>query len=161
VIDVKWNCRFPNQPKEKIMIKVENTVVINKPLAEVYAFVTNGDNSTKWQGGVESVVNDGPPNVVGTQFTETRRFLGQEMKTILEITEAAENAKWSAKVLKGPVPYQVTVTFEESDSGTSVTFRIEGEPTGFFKMAEGMVASQLEKSLAEDGQKLKQLLESG
>jgi uncharacterized membrane protein len=147
--------------RRRNMIQVENTVVINKPLAEVFAYVTNGENSTKWQGGVESVVNDGPSNAVGTQFTETRKFLGQEMKTIMEITEVAENAKWSAKVVKGPVPYQVIVTFEESGGGTKVTMRIEGEPTGFFKMAEGMVASQLEKSMAEDGQKLKQILEGG
>jgi len=40
-----------------------------------------------------------------------------------------------------------------------MTTKVEGEPTGFFKIAEGMVASQLEKSLAEDGQRLKKLLE--
>jgi uncharacterized membrane protein len=143
------------------MIQVENSVVINKPLAEVYAYVTNGENSTKWQGGVEAVENEGPPNMVGSRYTEVRKFLGQEMKTLLEITEVAQNAKWAAKVVKGPVPYNVTVTFEESDGGTKVTTRVEGEPTGFFKMAEGMVASQLEKSLAEDSQRLKKILEGG
>ncbi len=143
------------------MIQVENSVVINKPVAEVYAFVTNGENSAKWQGGVESVVSEGPSNKVGSQFTETRKFLGQEMKTIMEITEVVENEKWSAKVVKGPVPYQVTVKFEAEGGGTKMTIRIEGEPTGFFKMAEGMVSSQLEKSLAEDSQRVKALLEGG
>jgi uncharacterized membrane protein len=143
------------------VIKIENSVVVNKPLAEVYSFVTNGENSIKWQGGLESVVNEGPPNMVGSKFTETRKFLGQEMKTTMEITEAAENAKWSAKVVKGPVPYQVTVAFEETGGGTKVTTRVEGEPRGFFKMAEGMVSSQLEKSLAEDNQRLKKILEGG
>jgi hypothetical protein len=37
---------------------------------------------------------------------------------------------------------------------------VDGEPKGFFKLAEGMVAGQLEKSLAEDGQKLKEILEA-
>lgn len=143
------------------MIQVENSVVINKPRAEVYAYVTSGENSTKWQGGVEAVENEGDPNTVGSRFTEVRKFLGQEMKTQLEITEVVQNVKWVAKVIKGPVPYQVTVTFEESGGGTKVTTRVEGEPTGFFKMAEGMVASQLEKSLAEDSQRLKKILEGG
>jgi hypothetical protein len=35
-----------------------------------------------------------------------------------------------------------------------------GEPKGFFKLAESMAASQLEKSLTEDGQKLKEILEN-
>ncbi|NOH03006.1 MAG: hypothetical protein HND47_14140 [Chloroflexi bacterium] len=143
------------------MIQVENSIVINKPLAEVYTYVTSGEHTTEWQGGVEAVENEGPPNMVGSRYTEVRKFLGQEMRTLLEITEVAQNAKWAAKVVKGPVPYQVTVAFEDSGGGTKMTTRVEGEPTGFFKMAEGMVASQLEKSLAEDSQRLKKILEGG
>lgn len=143
------------------MIKVESSVVINKPVADVYAYVTNGENTTKWQGGVESVINEGAPNTVGSKYTEVRKFLGQEMKTTLEIAEVAPNAKWVSKVVKGPVPYTVTVTFEESGGGTKMTTRVEGEPTGFFKIAEGMVAGQLEKSLGEDGERLKKILEGG
>jgi uncharacterized protein YndB with AHSA1/START domain len=141
------------------MIKVESSVVINKPLAEVYAYVSGGEHSTEWQGGVISVVNEGPPNTVGSRFVETRKFMGQDMKTTLEIVAVEPNAKWASKVVKGPVPYEVTVTFEASGAGTKMTTKVEGEPTGFFKIAEGMVAGQLEKSLAEDGQRLKKLLE--
>jgi uncharacterized protein YndB with AHSA1/START domain len=141
------------------MIKVENSVVINKPLAEVFAFVTNSDNSTKWQGGVEAVIAEGPPNVVGSKHTEVLKFMGQGMKSTMEITAFESNVKWAAKVVKGPVPYEVTVTYEAAGSATKMTMIVEGEPTGFFKIAEGMVASQLEKSLAEDGQRLKKLLE--
>jgi uncharacterized protein YndB with AHSA1/START domain len=143
------------------MIKVESSVVINKPRAEVYAFVTNGENTPKWQGGVEAVSDEGPPNTVGTQYTEVRKFMGQEMKTTLEIVEVVPNVKWSSKVVKGPVPYTVTVTFEESGGGTKMTVTTEGEPTGFFKIAEGMVAGQLEKNLAESNEALKKLLEGG
>jgi uncharacterized protein YndB with AHSA1/START domain len=143
------------------MIRVEKSVVINKPVAEVFAFVTNGDNTTQWQGGVEAVIPDGPPNVVGSQYTEVRKFIGQEMKSILEITAFEPNSKWAARVVKGPVPYEVTVTFEPSRDGTKMITRVEGEPKGFFKMAEGMLAGQLEKSLEEDGKRLKRILEGG
>ena len=142
------------------MIKVESSVVINKPLAEVFAFATNNDNSTKWQGGVEEVIAEGPPNVVGSKYTEVRKFMGQEMKSTMELTAFEPNVKWASKVVKGPVPYEVTVTYEAAGSATKMTTKVVGEPTGFFKIAEGMVASQLEKSLAEDGQRLKKLLES-
>ena len=143
------------------MIQVESSVVINKPAAEVYAFVTSGEHSTEWQGGVESQENEGSPNTVGSRYTETRKFLGQEMKTTLEIIVVEPNTKWVSKVIKGPVPYQVTITFEASGEGTKMTTHVDGEPTGFFKIAEGMVSSQLEKSLAEDGQRLKKILEGG
>ena len=141
------------------MIKVEKSVTINKPVAEVFAFVTTNANITKWQGGVEAVQEEGPANTVGSRYTEVRKFMGQEMKTTLEITAFEPNVKWSAKVVKGPVPYEVTITFEASGGGTKMTTHVEGEPSGFFKIAEGMVVGQLEKSLEEDGQRLKKILE--
>ena len=141
------------------MIKVEKSVTINKPVAEVFAFVTSNANSTKWQDGVEAVHEQGPANVVGSRYTEVRKFMGQEMKTTLEVTAFEANAKWAAKVTKGPVPYELTVTFEASGGGTKMTTHVDGEPSGFFKLAEGMVAGQLEKGLEEDGQRLKKILE--
>jgi uncharacterized protein YndB with AHSA1/START domain len=142
------------------MITVEKSVIINRPVAEVFSFVTNEENTTKWQAGVESTQDEGPSNQVGSRYTEVRKFMGREMKTTLELTAFEPNAKWGAKVVKGPVPYEVVSLFETAGGGTKVTTRVEGEPTGFFKVAEGMVSSQLEKSLEEDFQRLKALLES-
>jgi hypothetical protein len=141
------------------MIKVEKSVFINKPPEVVFAFVTAEGNYTKFQAGVTEVIEGGPRNTVGSQFTEVRKFMGQEMRTTLEITEFVPNAKWAAKVVKGPVPYEVTVTYEATNGGTQYTTHVEGEPKGFFKLAEGMVAGQLEKSLGEDAQKLKEIVE--
>ena len=141
------------------MIQVEKAVLINRPVAEVFNFVSNGDNTTKWQGGVEAVIPEGPPNVVGSRYTEVRKFMGQEMKSTMEITAFEQNARWAARVIKGPVPYEVIATFEDSGGGTKMTTRVEGEPKGFFKIAEGMLKGQLEKSLEEDGQRLKGILE--
>jgi uncharacterized protein YndB with AHSA1/START domain len=142
------------------MITVEKSVIINRPVAEVFSFVTNEENTTKWQAGVESTQDEGPSNQVGSRYTEVRKFMGREMKTTLELTAFEPNAKWGAKVVKGPVPYEVVSLFEAAGDGTKVTTRVEGEPTGFFKVAEGMVSGQLEKSLEEDYQRLKALLES-
>jgi uncharacterized protein YndB with AHSA1/START domain len=141
------------------MIKVEKSVTINKPVEEVFAFVVNHENTTKWQGGVEAIIPEGPANAVGSKYTEVRKFMGQEMKSNLEITAFVENAKWAAKVLKGPVPYEVTATFESTGGGTKMTTHVEGEPKGFFKVAEGMLTGQLGKSLEEDGDRLKKILE--
>jgi uncharacterized protein YndB with AHSA1/START domain len=142
------------------MIKVEKSVVINKPVEEVFGFVTAEGTYTRWQAGVEQVIEEGPRNIVGSQFTEVRRFMGQEMRTTLELTEFVPNARWAAKVVKGPVPYEVVMTYKAVNGGTKVTTSVDGEPKGFFKLAEGMVASQLEKSIAEDEQRLKEILEA-
>ena len=142
------------------MIKIEKSIVINKPVGEVFAFVNNNENSTKWQSGVVSVaMEEGPDNVVGSRYVEVRKFMGQEMKTTMEITAFTQNMKWAAKVVKGPVPYEVTMTYQAVPDGTKITTHVEGEPTGFFKMAEGMGAGTLGKSLEEDQNHLKAILE--
>jgi uncharacterized membrane protein len=143
------------------MLKVEKSIIIKKPVKEVFAYVNDNENSTKWQGGVEAVKQEeGAENQVGSKYSEVRKFLGQEMKTTMEITTFKENEKWAARVIKGPVPYVVSMTYESVPEGTKITTVVEGEPKGFFKLAEGMVQSTLEKGLEEDFQRLKSLLES-
>lgn len=141
------------------MIKVESSITINAPVETVFAYVNDPENSTKWQGGVDSVEYQGE-QVVGSQYTEIRKFMGREMRTSLEITQLVPNQLYAAKTLSGPVPYTVTVVFEPAGSGTKMTTTVEGEPSGFFKLAEGAVKKQLESSLKEDGETLKALLEN-
>lgn len=141
------------------MIKVENVVTINKPVAEVFAYVNNPENSTKWQGGVEAVEYDDIDQKVGDQYTEVRKFMGREMKTKMEITALETNKKYAAKALSGPVLFDVTVLFEPEGGGTKMTTTVEGEPGGFFKLASGALEKQLASSLAEDGARLKEILE--
>ncbi|MGD8403876.1 MAG: SRPBCC family protein [Anaerolineales bacterium] len=142
------------------MITVEKSVQINKPIETVFAYATNINNITKWQEGVESIEVEGDPNAVGGKYTEVRKFLGREMKTDLEITAYESNAKWAAKVLEGPVPYEVTAEYKSSEDGTKVSMHIDGEPSGFFKLAQGAVQKQLDKSMEEDLQRLKEQVEA-
>ena len=119
------------------MISVEKSVQIDKPVAEVFAYVTSYEQVTKWQGGVEAVESESGVNAVGEKYTEVRKFLGREMKTTLEITEFEANARWAVKALDGPAPYQAATIFETSNGGTKITTKVEAEPSGFFKMAQG------------------------
>jgi len=141
------------------MIKVENSVTINRPLEVVFQYVTDADSSAKWQNGVEAVEYEGEQKV-GSQYTEVRKFMGREMRTTLEITAMETNQLWAAKTLSGPVPYHVHVTFEAVPEGAKMTTVVEAEPKGFFKLAESAVKKQLENSMEEDNQTLKALLEA-
>lgn len=142
------------------MITVTNSVQINKPVEAVFDYVSKSENSPQWQVGLDAVTDVTSEYTVGGRHTEVRTFLGQEMKTTLETVEVESNAKWVGKVVDGPVPYKVEVLYESANGGTKMTTNIEAEPTGFFKVAQGAVQSQLEKNLEESGQQLKSLLEA-
>jgi ligand-binding SRPBCC domain-containing protein len=143
------------------MITVEKSIIINKPVKEVFTFVFAEGNYQKIQPDVTEVIEHGPRNTVGSSYTEVRKFLGQELRTTIEITAFEPNVKWVGKVIKGPVYYEMTITYEASNGGTKYATKMTGETKGFFKLAENLVASQLDKTMAESNQRLKDLLEKG
>jgi ligand-binding SRPBCC domain-containing protein len=132
------------------MISVERSIIINKPVQEVFAFVTAEGNHRKIQPEVSEVIEHGSRNTVGSSYTEVRKFMGQEMRTTIEVTAFEPNVKWVGKVIKGPVFYELTTTYEASNGGTRFTTKMTGETRGFFKLAENLVVSQLEKTITEN-----------
>jgi uncharacterized membrane protein len=140
------------------MIKVEKSVVIKKPVEEVFVYSQSIDNLTKW-AGMSMQMLEGSGNVVGSRFLSTRTFLGKEMKVTMEVTAFKENELWAAKSIEGPVQSKISITYAKVPEGTKVTMAGEGETKGFFKLAEGAVASSMGKSLEESLNLLKSILE--
>ena len=142
------------------MIKVEHSVVINRPVAEVFAFVTDPANEIKWQDGVVSAkVTSAGALGVGSEVAETRKFMGRDMVSKIKVSTYEANKKYVFKVADGPVPFEMSQTYESTGNGTKISVAIEGEPGGFFKLAEGMVRKQLETQIAADFERAKKILE--
>jgi len=142
------------------MIKIELSIVVNRPVAEVFAFVIDPANNKKWQEGlVESRLTSPGPVGVGTQITDVRKFLGRDMDSKLEVTAFEPNKTFSEKVVSGPLKFEITQSFESAGDGTKISLVAQGEPGGFFKLAEGMVQKQLQSQLEGDAQRLKKALE--
>lgn len=142
------------------MLRVEHSIQINRPVAEVFAYMCDPANEPKWQDGVTAAsLSSGGTLAVGSEISETRKFLGQEMVSKMTVTKYEVDKIFSGKVIEGPVPFEFTQTFEPMDEGTKVTMVIEGEPGGFFKLAGGMVQKQLQTQTAADFEKAKKILE--
>lgn len=142
------------------MVKVELSVVINRPVPEVFAYITNPANNATWQEGlVESRLESPGPMGVGAKVTDVRKFLGRDMNSKLEVTAFEPNKKFVEKVVSGPLQFEIIQTFEPAGDGTRMSLVAQGEPGGFFKLAEGMVQKQLQTQLEGDAQRLKKALE--
>ena len=144
------------------MVRAEHTVTVNRPVSEVFAYLTDVDNLAQWQDSVIEARKDSEgPVTTGTRFTEARKFLGRRVESTMEVTEHDPERRFSLKVLSGPVPFQVSHAFEEANGGTRIRIVVEGEPGGFFKVAEPLVGRQAKRQLQGDFDTLKDLLESG
>ena len=144
------------------MYKFEKSVMINRPQQEVFDFVTNLANDSKWQSGIESVerTSDGPIRA-GSTWRYKLKFMGRKLEADIELTSYDPPNQASVKSIGGPVPFENTYKFESKNGGTQMTFNGQAEIGGFFKMAEGLVGKQMEKQMDADGAALKKLLEAG
>jgi len=143
------------------MVKVEGTVVINRPIEDVFAFLSNPDKSSLWQGMVLEVkqTSDGPVGV-GTTGQVVSQFLGRRMESTYEVTEYELNRKATLKTTSGPIPYMNSATLESVDEGTKVTLVAEYEVGGYFKLAEPILARMAQRQAETDYANLKDLMEA-
>jgi carbon monoxide dehydrogenase subunit G len=143
------------------VISFEKSVHINKPAAEVFAFMSDLANNAKWQEGSVSATktSDGPMGV-GTTFESVQKFMGQEMKSQIQVTAYDPGKQFAAKSIGGPMQVEINTKLEEMGGGTHVTSTVNAEMGGVLKVAEGMAKGEMEKSFERTFAKLKEILEA-
>ena len=143
------------------MIRVEHSVTIDRPPSEVFAYVCDAEKLSEWQSTALEARWELPgPIAVGSRAVEVRKFLGRRMESTMEVTAFEEDRELSFRVLDGPVPFHVTQKLEAVGGGTRIDVVLEGEPGGFFKLAEPLVARAAKRQLEGDSATMKDILEA-
>jgi carbon monoxide dehydrogenase subunit G len=145
--------------KEHKMINHLAKVWINRPVEEVFAFLSNKENDLKWQSGLVEVHQPDAKMKVGTRIDEVYSFLGRRINGVLEVTEFEPGRKISTKGVSGAFPIQYTYLLEAANDGTQFSIEMEMKPEGFFALAEPIVGANLKKNMDNDVNSLKQTLE--
>jgi uncharacterized protein YndB with AHSA1/START domain len=116
------------------------SVVLNKPVEEVFAFLTDPDRDTNWRRPnvlSSRKLTDGPLGV-GTRFETVNRFLGKKETVVTEITamEPPTLLRWK-QVNKGTFVADGGYRLEPADGGgTRFTLELSGEGHGIIKPFE-------------------------
>jgi uncharacterized membrane protein len=143
------------------MISVETGVHIDRPSDTVFEFISNFENNPKWQSGQLSArfTSDGPLRV-GSTYDQVAKFMGRRIESSFEVLEYEPHHLVKAASKSGSFPITFTRIVEPSDKGTIVTAIIEGDASGFFKLAEPLLSRMVQRSVDGDYQNLKRVLES-
>ena len=143
------------------MVKIEVSAVIDRPVKDVFAFMSNPENDPQWQSETtETKITSQGPMGVGTTYLDVAYFLGRRIESIYEFTEYEANRKFSLKTTSGPLPIEATISYESVENGTKVNFFAEGEVGGFFKLAEPLVSRMAQRTWTANYANLKDLMES-
>ena len=143
------------------MINIEDSILINRPIEEVFAFVADQTNAPKWQDGLIEVrrLTDGPVGV-GTKHAATRIFLGRKMELTNEYIKYEPNKQVIFKAEAGPMHSEVSYLTESTTNGTKLTCKMQVEQSGLFSLAEPLMAKGFKRDFAANFRTLKALLES-
>lgn len=145
------------------MATVTVSDMINRPIEEVFAFLTDARNFPQWQSksGLQSVQQSPESPVgVGTRITEVWKFMGTTSESVSEVTEYEPNRKFSRRSLNdgGPIK-DGTMTFESVAGGVRVTSTVTVKAGGLFAIAEPLLVANLKRGFEENITLAKQLLE--
>lgn len=91
-----------------------------------------------------------------------RHLQGRRFETPYERTTYEPDRLFKERAAGGPIPDQEwTYTFEEVPGGaTRLTRAVEGEPGGFFKLADPLIERALKRQVRIDLETIKDLLEA-
>ena len=138
-------------------MRYEQTIEIERPPEDVFAFLADLDNLPRWQPSVASVEGE---LGMGGAFTEVREFLGKRVRSRLEVVAFDPPRELTLRVVEGPVPLTVRHVLDAAADGTRLTLSGVGEPGGLFRLAAPLAERAAKRQAGEDLRRLKRLLES-
>jgi uncharacterized membrane protein len=148
------------------VVRVEESVEINRPVEEVFSYTSNPENFPQWAATVKEVRQDapgggGPQNRKGERFTAMQQALGRRFEAPFEVIAYEPNLRYAQKSREGhPVPVTMVFTYEPvSSEGTRFTPRIEAEPGGFLGLVGPVLERVIRRQMRTNLVTLKDLLE--
>ena len=107
------------------MTRIEKSIIINKPVEEVFRYASDWE---KWSDWFEGVSDFRPTTEIrkgnGTRYAYKAKMMGLNVKVETEIQNFVVNQGWTGKGTKG-VPTRTQWIFEPYTSGTKFTYVLE------------------------------------
>lgn len=145
----------------RMAIDVTAETTIARPRDEVAAFAMDVANDPVWIGGViEAKMLTEPPLATGSQVTRVATFLGRRVEYVNEVVDCDPRSGMAMRSIKGPFPMDLSYAFDDAAEGTRARIRVQGEASGFFKLATPVLSRAVLRSITNDLETLKDLLES-
>jgi carbon monoxide dehydrogenase subunit G len=144
------------------MIRFELSVDIDRPVHEVWEYLTDPERVPEWQSSAEAShqITVGPMGV-GTHLRDERRFMGRRATSEVEVTEYEPERVFTLHGLSGPVRFTVRHRLSENGDGTRLDVEAEADPGGIGRFMRPMIERAAGHEFRGDFERLKRRLEAG
>lgn len=143
------------------MINFELSTLVDRPMEDVFAFLSNPLNLPKWQSMIASIEQVTPGAVgVGSKYNVHAALMGRSIDGVMELIACEPPTKFGFTNKAGPMEVTVNVTLKPVGTGAKITLNAQGNPAGMFKLAEAPLTHQIKSQMEANLAKLKSLLEA-
>jgi uncharacterized protein YndB with AHSA1/START domain len=141
------------------MATFENTVMIARPVEDVFAFLSDLENIPKWNDAIVETrkVSEGPVGV-GTIYQQVRSVPSRSEER-LEITTYDPPRQLAIRGRLGPFASRLFYALDAIPEGTRVTNTVELELRGPSRLLARVAVPRVREAVAANLRKLKDLLE--
>ncbi len=133
------------------MPHAENTITIERPIEDVFAYLADGTNNLRWRPGVLSIERTSAEAGAGATYRQKLR--GPGGRTIdgdYQVTAYQPPDLLEFHVTAGPARPAGRFTLTAAGpTHTTVTFTLDLQPTGFMRLMGGMVAKTMQSEVNE------------
>lgn len=127
------------------MPHAENTVTVDRPVGDVFAYLADGTNNPRWRSGVLSIERTSATEGVGATYRQKLRGPGgRPIDGDYRVTAYQPPNLLEFQVTAGPA--RPTGRFRLAEAGpgrTTVTFSLDLTPTGLMRLMGGMIAKTM------------------
>lgn len=138
------------------------TVVVARPVEEVFAFVEDARNRPSSDESVDSEELTSPdPIRVGTTVRTTMRSMGRDLRYTWTVTAHQPPTAMTIESTSGPFDTVLTYRLTPEGGGTRLQFSVIGRPSGLNRLIERLIARTTQRNLNRAFVRLRRLLETG
>jgi uncharacterized protein YndB with AHSA1/START domain len=114
-----------DQEESKDAMKLQKTVIVDKPLDAVFNYLSDFTTTTEWDPGTVATVNHHGDGGAGTTYLNTSTFLGRKTQLTHVVGEFIPGKRIQLRGENKTVIAVDTMTFRSIDAGTEVTYTAE------------------------------------
>ena len=144
------------------MPTVTNRITIGRPIEDVFAVLTDVNNTTKWYPrNVEEHWTTPPPHGVGSTRHAVVSVLGRRTENDAVVTEYQPPFRAALKGTSERAALLVTLTFAPDGDGTRVDVTTEVRMRGAIRLVGALLTALYGREWAHGLANLKRMMESG
>ncbi len=141
------------------MASVEKSIIINKPVDEVWAFLSDTSKWGEWFNGLGGIKVTSGDGGVGTTVEANITIANIPLPTKLEVVEAQPNEVWKATFVSPGAEGTMEWFYQAMGPRTKITFHIEADLKGAAKLAGGVITKNFDGIAGKTLENIKAQLE--